>query len=119
MGNGLRAMHSADAFLKMVGTERFEPINTLAQLTKAQGFNELPIMPHTSKSIQTLELPSAPLEELKRELEQADKRRRHVLATLFIAHKGDVFPILLLLFADARPQTLHTAETLLTTGGLS
>jgi hypothetical protein len=103
----------------MVGTERFEPTNTLVQLTNAQEFNELPTMLHTSESIQTLELPSAPLEELKRELEQADKRRRHVLATLFLAHKGDVFPILLLLFADARPQTLHTVESIFTNGGVS
>ncbi len=54
--------------------------------------------------------------ELKRELEQADIRRRQVLVSLFGAYQGEFGPLVTLLMRDARPETLHTLERLLTTG---
>ena len=94
---------------QLVGAERFEPTNTLAQVTYAQAIKEPYIMLHASKS-----LPS--VEDLKRELEQADIRRRQVLVSLFGSYEGEVAPLIELLMRDARSATLYAIEQLLTTG---
>ena len=91
----------------MVGLVRFEVTNTPAQVTVARAVKEYTAMLHVLKSGQNVE-------SFRLELEQADARRRVILTNLFLAHEGEFGPLVSLLMRDARPETLHTLEGLLT-----
>jgi len=97
----------------MVGLVRFEPTNKPAQVTTAKAFKKDKTMPHVSNSANKNELTPEAVAVLRRELDESDKRRREVLASLLLNYQGEIGHLVRLLTRDARPETLHTLERML------
>jgi hypothetical protein len=101
---GFMSCHSPE----MVGVARFEMSGADLKAVENQKLNESATMSNIHNSNLAPDVDS-----LRKQLTEADSKRRELLAALFIQHSQDCTPIVKLLFAEASFETLARVEAML------
>lgn len=98
----------------MVGVARFELSEADLEGVEKQTLKKSATMSHTQKSNLA---PSA--DSLRKQLNEADAKRRELVLSLFLQYTEDTTPILEILFSAASAETLARVESKLLEGGAS
>lgn len=97
--------------LEMVDPSRFECSQGQLDASDEQKHNPPQNMPSTPQNTPAAD--TSEIDSLRLQLAQADRKRRELLFSLFLKHGDDTGPILEMLFAEARPETLERVERML------